>query len=107
MQKCKNAFHYIKSMITNFIHNDDLRRDEIFIPRGCWITDWLKQAWGNNEICIKLESGKLEGNKSYPLDFLFTNNYLLALLKLNVCHSSNLFASLKVQWKWKQQQQQI
>jgi hypothetical protein len=43
--ECKNAFHNIKSMITNFIHNDDIKRDEIFIPQDCWITDWLKQAW--------------------------------------------------------------
>jgi hypothetical protein len=31
----------------------------------------------------------------------------LALLKLNVWHLCNLFASLKVWWRWRQQWQQI
>jgi hypothetical protein len=31
----------------------------------------------------------------------------LAFLKLNVWHLSNMFASLKVWWRWRQQWQQI
>ncbi len=50
----------------------------------------------NNGICKKLENSKLEGSNNCPLELLFICECLLALLKLDVWHLSNLFASLKV-----------
>jgi hypothetical protein len=50
----------------------------------------------NNGICKKFESNKLEGSNNCPLELLFICECLLALLKLNVWHLNNLFASLKV-----------
>ncbi len=61
----------------------------------------------NNGICKKLESSKLEGSNNRPLELLFICECLLAFLKLNVWHLSNMFASLKVWWRWRQQWQQI
>ncbi len=61
----------------------------------------------NIGICKKLESSKLEGSNNCPLELLFICECLLAVLKLNVWHLSNLFASLKFWWRWRQQWQQI
>ncbi len=49
---------------------------------------------GNNGICKKLESNKLKGDGNYSLELLFTDACPLTILKLNVCHSSNLFERL-------------
>jgi len=50
----------------------------------------------NNGICKKLESKKHEGSNNCPFELMFICECLLALLKLNVLHLNNLFASLKV-----------
>jgi hypothetical protein len=42
-------------------------------------------------ICNKLESNKLKGSDNCLLEFFFIGGYLLAFLKLNICHWSNLF----------------
>jgi len=49
---------------------------------------------GNNGICKKLQSNKLKGDGNYSLELLFINACPLAILKLNACHSSNLFERL-------------
>ncbi len=52
-------------MITNFMHNDDLKRDGIIILQGCWIVDLLSQAWKQHTIiCSNNICSKLEGNNN-------------------------------------------
>jgi hypothetical protein len=46
------------------------------------------------EFVKKLENNKLKGDGNYLLELLFANAYPLAILKLNACHSSNLFERL-------------
>jgi hypothetical protein len=60
-------------------------------PIGIKICNKLES---NNGICIKLENNKLKGDGNYSLEFLYTNAYPLGILKLNACHSSNLFERL-------------
>ncbi len=70
-------------------------------PLGCVVSlkapsrikIWNKLE-GNNGICKKLENNKLKGDGNYSLELLFTNACPLAILKLNACHSSNLFERL-------------
>jgi len=45
-------------------------------------------------ICKKLENNELKGDGNYSIELLFTNACPLAILKLNACHSSNLFERL-------------